>query len=61
VSNLWCGVRVERADVAPALGFGVQVLDAVTNTPDPIPAERFDVSEPGTAEAGIGDDNRNAA
>jgi len=60
MSHLRRGLAVERADVVPALGFRVQVLDAVTNTPDPIPTERFDVSEPGTAEAGIGDDDRNA-
>ena len=36
--------RIERADVAPALYFGLEVLDAVTNAPDPIPPKSFDFS-----------------
>jgi hypothetical protein len=38
--------RIQGMDVAPAASFGLEVFDGVTNTADPIPAERFDRSEP---------------
>ena len=60
MANLGCGFAIERADVAPALCFRLEVLDGVTNAPDPVPAKGFDISEPGSAKAGIGDDNRAA-
>jgi len=60
MANSGCGLAIERADVAPALSFRLEVFDGVTNAPDPIPAKSFDVSEPGTAKARIGDDNRMA-
>jgi len=47
VANSRCRLAIERADVAPGLCFGLQVLDAVTNAPNPISPKSFDVSEPG--------------
>ena len=45
MANRGCGFAIECTDVAPALSFGVEVLDAVTDASEPIPAKRFDRAE----------------
>ena len=40
-------LRIQRIGEAPSPGFLAVVLDLVANSPDPIPAIRFDISEPG--------------
>ena len=60
MANRGCGFAIECTDVAPALSFGVVVLDAVTDASDPIPAKRFDIAKPRATKAGVGNDNRMA-
>ena len=61
MTDLRGGVGIERMGIAPAAGFGLEVLDAVTDAADPIPAQGLYISEPRAAEAGIGDHDGAAA
>lgn len=58
MAYLGCGLAIERTDVAPALCFRLEDLDGVTDATDPVPTEGFDIAKPGTAKAGISNDNR---
>jgi hypothetical protein len=54
-------VLVERIGETPAPSLLVEILDLVSNSPDPVPAHGLDRAEPRTSEAGIGDQDRLAA
>lgn len=48
------GLSVQRMDEAPAPRFRSQVLDAISNPPDPVPSKHLDIAKPRTPESRIG-------
>jgi hypothetical protein len=55
IARDWRRELVKRVGEAPATGLFVEVLDLVSNSADPIPAERLYLPKPGSAKPSVRD------
>ena len=60
VANSCRGLFVKAVCKTPPARAFVEILDLVSNTPDPIPTKGFNLTKPWTAEAGVCNDDGTA-